>query len=227
MNIEIYKSVDDAEKAKGLAVIIDVLRAFSTEAYVFANGAEKIIPMLTLEESFVLKKEHPEYILMGEREGKMVEGFDYGNSPAEIYEVDFTGKTVIHTTSNGTRGLVNAVNADVVLAGSLVMAKSIVKYFKNNNFETLSLVSTSPYPDIDNEDVLMAYYVRDLLQGDSVDEQGIKDAILGVPARAFLMKEAGARKIDFDLCLDFNRFDFVIKKVVEDGRVVLRKVSCG
>jgi 2-phosphosulfolactate phosphatase len=223
MNIEILKSVDDAPNAKGLAVIIDVLRAFSVEAYIFANGGDKIIPVLTLEEALQLKKENPDYILVGERGGVKPEGFDFGNSPTEVQEINFSGKTIIHTTSNGTKGLINAVNADVVLAGSFLVAESIIRYFKKNNFEIISFVSTSPYPDMDNEDLLMAYYVSDLLNGKHVDESAIKVAILNVPARAFLINEAGVRKTDIEVCLEFNKFDFVIKKVVEGDRVYLIK----
>ena len=94
MKIEIIKSLKDADKATGLAVVIDVFRAFTTEAYIFANGASKIIPVLDLDEAYKLKKENPEYILVGERGGIKPEGFDYGNSPTEILNVDFTGKTI-------------------------------------------------------------------------------------------------------------------------------------
>src|SRR5215204_2119164 len=104
MQIEIIKSLKDADKATGLAIVIDVFRAFTTEAYIFANGASKIIPVLDLEEAYKLKKENPEYLLVGERKGIKPEGFDFGNDPSEVVNVDFTGKTIIHTTSNGTKG---------------------------------------------------------------------------------------------------------------------------
>lgn len=225
MNIQIFKSVEEANKAKGLAIIIDVFRAFSTEAYLFANGAEKIIPLLTTEEAFALKKEHPEYVLMGERGGLKVEGFDYGNSPTEILDIDFSGKTIIHTTSNGTRGLMNAVNADEILAGSFVMANSIVKHIKQHGFETISLVSTSPYPDADNEDVMFAYYVRDLLEGNTTDELAIKDSIKNNSISRFLKNEIGVPETDIELCLEFNKFDFIIKKITDENGLCLVKES--
>ena len=55
MKIEVIKSLNDASKATGLAVVIDVFRAFTTEAFLFANGADKIIPVLDLEEAYKLK----------------------------------------------------------------------------------------------------------------------------------------------------------------------------
>lgn len=221
MKINIFRSVEEAEKATGLAIVIDVFRAFSTEAYLFANGAEKIIPVLTTEEAFELKKEHPEYILMGERGGLKVEGFDYGNSPTEILDVDFTGKTIIHTTSNGTKGLMNAVNADAVLAGSFVTASAIIEYLKKGSFEEVSFVSTSPYPETDNEDMQLAFYVRDLLEGKLIDVDAIKKEIREGSVYNFLIKEVGVPESDIDLCLEFNKFNFVIKKIIEDGKVCL------
>jgi 2-phosphosulfolactate phosphatase len=221
MKIEIIKSLKDADKVTELAVIIDVFRAFTTEAYIFANGARRIIPVMTLEEAHALKKENPEYVLVGERGGLKPEGFDFGNGPTEVLPVDFTGKTIIHTTSNGTKGLMNASNADAVLVGSFVMADSIVKYIQQNNFETISLVSTAPDTESDNEDILLAYYIRDILSGNMVDEAEIKNKLATTSVASFLLNEAGVPQSDIDLCLDFHRFNFVIKKVSDNGNFYL------
>ncbi|MEI6659970.1 MAG: 2-phosphosulfolactate phosphatase [bacterium] len=221
MKIEIIKSLKDADKATGLAVIIDVFRAFTTEAYIFANGASKIIPVIILEEAYAIKKENPEYFLVGERGGIKPEGFDFGNGPTEVLSVDFSGKTIIHTTSNGTKGLMNASNADAVLVGSFVMADSIVKYIKQNNFEVVSLISTAPDADGENEDILLAYYIRDVLSGNMVDESEIKNKLATTSVASFLLNEAGVPQSDIDLCLDFHRFNFIIKKVNNNGKFYL------
>ena len=223
MNIKILKSVEGAHEATGLVIIIDVFRAFSTEAFVFANGAARIIPVLTLEEAFALKEEHPEYVLMGERGGLKVDGFDFGNGPTEVLDINFSGKTVIHTTSNGTKGLVNAVNADTVIVGSFVMINSIIKYIQQNEFQDITLVATSPYIDIGNEDVLFAECVRDILEGKDIDKEDIKAKVKAGPVRKFLTGELGIPPSDIDYCLDFNRFSFVIKKIVQDGQIQLIK----
>ncbi len=223
MVIQIMKSLTDADKATGLAVVIDVFRAFTTEAYIFANGASKIIPIESLEGAYELKKEYPDYILVGERHGLKPDGFDFGNSPTEILNIDFSGKTVIHTTSNGTKGLANATNASTVLAGSFVVADSIIKYIKNNNFQDVSLVSTAPVTENDNEDILLAYYIRDVLNGSRVNELDIKNKLTKTSVYSFLLKEAGVPQTDIDLCLDFHRFDFVIKKAVENNQIYLKK----
>jgi len=223
LKIEIIKSLKDAGKATGLAVVIDVFRAFTTEAYIFANGASKIIPVLDLDEAHKLKKENPDFILLGERKGIKVEGFDYGNSPTEIMNVDFSGKTIIHTTSNGTKGLANAHNAEMFLVGGLVVADSIIKYIKNNNFQNVSLISTAPDTENDNEDILLACYIRDVLNGNKVDELAIKNKLKTTTVALFLQNEAGVPQTDIDLCLDFHRFNFVIKKITENDQMYLVK----
>lgn len=224
MEIKIIKSVDDASKATGLTVVIDVFRAFSTEAYIFANNAKRIIPVKDLDDAYRLKKDNPEYLLVGERKGVKPEGFDFGNGPSEVINVDFSGRTIIHTTSNGTKGLIDARNADTVLAGSFVTAGSIIKYIQNNNPKSVSLVSTSHHAGEENEDVLLAYYIRDVLNGDKTDEIAIKSKLATNTASQFLLTEVGVPQEDIDLCLDFHRFDFVIKKVSDkDGFYLVKE----
>ncbi len=223
MNIEIIRSLKDAGKAKGLAVVIDVFRAFSTEAYIFANGADKIIPVEKLEDAYTLKRENPDYVLIGERGGIKPDGFDFGNSPTEIVHVDFSKKIIVHTTSNGTKGLANASNAQVVLVGSFVIADSIVKYIKNNNLLDVSLISTAPDTENDNEDLMLAYYIKNSLEGALIDEIEIKKMMTKTSAYSYLFNEALVPKTDFDLCLDFNRFNFIIKKSIVDNQICLVK----
>ncbi|MFH1180115.1 MAG: 2-phosphosulfolactate phosphatase, partial [Candidatus Bathyarchaeota archaeon] len=117
MRIKRLSLVDGSKQATGLAVVIDVFRAFTTDAYVMANGAERVYPVATVEEAFELKQQHHDWVLMGERDGKQVPGFDYGNSPYDVKDVDFSGLSVIQTTSAGTQGLFNAYGADEILPG--------------------------------------------------------------------------------------------------------------
>jgi len=108
MKIDILQLVKGAREARGLTVVIDVFRAFSVACYVAGKGARRIISVGGIETAFRLKTEHPDYLLIGERNERMVEGFDYGNSPSQVERIDFKEKTVVQTTSAGTQGLVNA-----------------------------------------------------------------------------------------------------------------------
>ncbi|MEJ2166805.1 MAG: 2-phosphosulfolactate phosphatase, partial [Desulfobacterales bacterium] len=133
MNLNIFQLIEGARQAKVLAVFIDVFRAFSTACYAVRNGAVEIIPVGDADLAYKLKEENPDYVLMGERQGKMLPGFDYGNSPADIQDVDFSGKTVIQTTSAGTQGFANATDADELISGSFVNAEAIAAYIQKNH----------------------------------------------------------------------------------------------
>ena len=124
MNIRILQLIEGAKEAKGLTVVIDVFRAFSVEGYCFHKGAETVIPIGDVNLAYKLKEENPDYLLAGERHGAILPGFDFGNSPSQLATMDITGKTVVHTTSAGTQGIANAVNATEILGGSLLNARA-------------------------------------------------------------------------------------------------------
>ena len=85
---------------------------------------KQIRPVGTIEEAFFLKSRIQNSILIGERNGQKCDGFDYGNSPSTILKEDVAGKTIIHTTSAGTQGIVNAAYASEIITGSLVNTKT-------------------------------------------------------------------------------------------------------
>ena len=216
MRIKRLSLVEGAKQASGLAVVIDVFRAFTTDAYVMGNGAERIYPVEKVEEAFTLKQQHPDWILMGEREGKQVPGFDYGNSPYDIKDVDFKGKTVIQTTSAGTRGLFNAYNAEEILPGSFVMADAIVEYIRKRNPETLSLVAMGwGGREIAPEDESLAQYIEEKLQGATPDFDVMKAVIRKHPegAKFFDPAQPNFKEGDFHCAMDINRFSFCLKLV--------------
>jgi len=214
MNITIHHLIEGAQSATGLTVIIDVFRAFSTGCYVFANGAGKIIPVGDLGTAYRLKKENPHFILMGERNGKMQPGFDYGNSPTKIENVDFSGKTVIQTTSAGTQGLVNAKNADEIITGSFVNAGAIAEYIRRRHPETVSLVAMGKNGvEEAMEDSLCAQYLKSILEGRQMDFNKIyKNLLEGGAGKEFFDSGYDWKpQRDFELCLNLNRFEFILK----------------
>jgi 2-phosphosulfolactate phosphatase len=205
-----------AKNATGLVVIIDVFRAFTTGAYVIANGAERIYPVSTVEEAFELKRLHHDWILMGERDGSQVSGFDYGNSPYDIKDIDFTGYSLIQTTSAGTRGLFNAYGADDILPGSFVIADAIVGYIEKKEPETVSLVAMG-WSGVGKtpEDELLAEYVESKLIGKEPDFKAMKAEIRAHPegAKFFDSTQTTFKEGDFHCAMDLNRFDFCLKLV--------------
>src|SRR5471032_3278721 len=139
-HVQILDFEAGARAARGVAVVIDVFRAFSVACYAFANGARRIIPVAGIEDALRLKQSHPEFVTLGERHARKLEGFDFGNSPTHIEHEDFTGRTLAHTTHAGTQGLVNATQADVVLTGSLVNAAALCRYITRLQPSVVSVV---------------------------------------------------------------------------------------
>jgi len=228
MEIEILQLLEGARKAQGLTVIIDVFRAFSTACYAFGNGVERIYPVGDLEKAYKLKQQHPEFILVGERNEQKPEGFDFGNSPSQLMTADLNEKTIVHTTSSGTQGIANATGADEILTGSFVNAQAIVQYIRMQNPARVSLVCmgySCQYPT--DEDTLLAVYIKNELEGQPNDFEVMVEQIRkGDGARFFAPeKQEWAPVADFDLCLSLNRFNFVLKVEQENGLNYLRKIN--
>ncbi|WP_298296284.1 2-phosphosulfolactate phosphatase [Hydrotalea sp.] len=113
-----------------IVVIIDVFRATSTIATVLYNGASKIIPVDSVEQCIALGKATPNSITAGERDGKVIEGLQYGNSPGDYPASFIKGKTLVLTTTNGTRLLHMALNnsAAEVITGSFPNLLAVSAY---------------------------------------------------------------------------------------------------
>ena len=225
MNIEVLHMIEGAKKAKGITVVIDVFRAFSVEAYFFANGAKEIIPVGDKEIAYKLKEKNSDYILAGEREGKILPGFDVGNSPFDVLKLDSKGKTVVHTTSAGTQGIANAQNADEILGGSLVNAKATAQYIKSKNPENVSLVCMGLMAETQTEeDNLCAEYIKSLLEGTEIDmEAGIENLKHTSGAKFFDKEQNSVFPMeDFGLCTQVDKFDFVMR-MTKDG--VMQKID--
>jgi 2-phosphosulfolactate phosphatase len=113
-------------------VIIDVLRATSTIAAALYNGAKSVIPVDSVAGCIKLGKQM-EVITAGERDGKIAEGLQYGNTPLQ-YSADFIkGKTLVLTTTNGTKLLhvALAANANAIITGSFCNISSVCDYLVN------------------------------------------------------------------------------------------------
>ena len=216
MKVNILQLIEGAKKAKGLTVIIDVFRAFSLEAYLFNAGVKCIYPVARIEDAYTLKEEHQDWILAGERHGAILPGFDTGNAPSELYRLELNGKTVVHTTSAGTQGVDNAKGADEIFGASLVNAKATAEYIRCKGAEEVSLVCMGlEGVEETDEDTLCARYIKALLEGTESDlnmNQEIENLKYTSGAKFFDEKQNSVfPRADFDMCVDLNKFDFVIR----------------
>jgi 2-phosphosulfolactate phosphatase len=110
------------EVAGRTVFVIDVLRASTTVAAALAHGARRVIPMGSIDEAIRLAQslERQDTVLAGERNASRISGFDLGNSPLEMTEAAVDGKTIVMTTTNGTRALLATTGAaEVYLAAAV------------------------------------------------------------------------------------------------------------
>lgn len=226
VNIKILQLLSGAKEATGITVIIDVFRAFSVESYLFSKGAEKIIPVADLDLAYKLKKDFPDAILVGERDGKKCEGFDFGNSPSELKDANLKGRTVIHTTSAGTQGLFGAKNADIILGAGLVNARATAEYIKRSGYNNVCLVCMGLAAiEPTEEDTLCANYIKSILENDPIDlEEEIENLKYTSGAKFFNKAQNDVfPEEDFYLCTMVDRFDFAIELTKENGLSYMKK----
>lgn len=219
MKIRKLFGIEGARKATGATVIIDVLRAATVSAYLLDKGVKEIIPVATKEEAFLYKKKDPSIILIGEEMGIKIPGFDFGNSPSEIKKANnLLGLTIVHRSSMGIQGIVNAHNATQIIFGSFVTATAITTYLLQNKFQDITIV---PMAASGTEDDIFANYLIDKLQ-----EKKLKSM---KNITNYLKKQANTQKFldptftpfpeeDFYLSLELDRFNFV--PVLKNGKIV-------
>ena len=153
-----------------VCVVFDVLRATSTIVTALANGAAAIIPVAEIPEALALKRARPELLLGGEREGVRIRAdltggveFDLGNSPREFTPEKVQGRTIVLTTTNGSRALRACAGAKEVLAGSFLNLKATAEHLRALPPANLLLVCSGTFDQAAFEDVLGAGALADLL----------------------------------------------------------------
>jgi 2-phosphosulfolactate phosphatase len=123
-----------------VVVVIDVLRATTTMTVALDQGANAVIPVESIEECLSYKN-RPDYILAGERGGQKIEGFQYGNSPFEFMDGVVNGKTLVLTTTNGTRAIQMSKGAYQVICGGFLNFSALTRWLINESSDTILLCS--------------------------------------------------------------------------------------
>lgn len=230
MNIRRLSLMTGAEQADGLPIVIDVLRAFTTSAVLFALGLERLILVDAPEEAFALRQHHG-WLLAGEQGGVKIAGFDYGNSPTELLQTEgdaFRGKTLVLRTSSGTRGVAAAIQrAPSVILGSLVMAQAIATYVQQSGAETVSIVAMGSHgltPGI--EDEVCGEMLEHRITGQPVDWlDGLRRCLNDAYIQQALHGQLDyLPPDDIVLCLQPDLFDFVLVAQRRDGLIEADRV---
>ena len=224
-----------AADARGVVVVIDVLRAFSCSALMFHYGIRDLALVRTPQEALGFRERDPDYLVAGEVKGVKVEGFDLGNSPADIVskgESFFRNRRVAARSSAGTQGvLAAAAHADLVMLGSYMTAAATAAYIRDRaqvdaltgGHETTITIVAMGFEGVrpSVEDERCGDYLEHLLIGKPYDHlQAIWECMHDPDIAASLRGEHDYRpKEDIVIALQRDLFDFVMVGRLEDGHV--------
>lgn len=213
-----------------IVVVIDVLRATSAICSAFNNGVAAMIPVATIEEA----KEYQAkgYLVGAERKGQIVEGFDFGNSPYSYMKPELKGKEVVLSTTNGTKAIDVAKDAETVVIGSLNNLEALCQWLEKQDKNVLCLCSG--WQDKFNlEDTICAGAIMEHLlnTGDftSDEDSSIAAKYLYLSAKdnymGFLKSSSHRRRLknlnlneDIKYCLTPNLVDVI--PILKDGKLV-------
>ena len=153
-------------------VVFDVLRATSAFVTALHNGANAIVPVSEIAEALALRQKQPDLLLGGERDGVRIRGeqtggidFDLGNSPREYTPEKVRGKTIVSTTTNGTRALRACTGAQTVLAASFLNLTATGQFIRRLQPTQIVLVCAGTRKNIATEDVLAAGALAEMFIG--------------------------------------------------------------
>ena len=224
-DIQIIIATDGCESAKGICAVFDVLRASSVECHLHLVGAKKVFPQESVEVTLNMKSQNKDVILLGERDGEKISGFDFGNSPSEILEnaEKIKNKICYHNTTAGTQAFNKCLqnkNVKEVLISSPNNLNATIKYLKNYlGKEKICLVAAG---DLGYclEDFLICEYTKSLLIGEK-RKFSLEDIIKKVKETTgakFFQNIPCYPPVDFDICFKLDVLDKILK--LENGETV-------
>jgi 2-phosphosulfolactate phosphatase len=144
------------ELSGGTAVVIDVLRATTSIVYALEAGAKEVLPCREIDEALALAEKYPreKIILCGERQGRRIPNFDLGNSPEEFLSFDVEGKTLIITTTNGTRAMSHVRDARQIFLAAFSNVSAVIQKLLGR--EEVHILCAGTDGEFSEDDILLA-----------------------------------------------------------------------
>ncbi|GAA0771776.1 2-phosphosulfolactate phosphatase family protein [Clostridium subterminale] len=167
MNIDVVISAQHIKPEKfkdRIVVVIDVLRATSVMVTALNNGCDKIIPVKEIEEAVhIANKDRNNYLLGGERGGIKIDKFDFSNSPLDYSEDIVRGKSLIMTTTNGTRAIKNSEEAEKIFIGALINGRVVAEKLAKLN-KDVTFVNAGTDGEFSMDDFITSGYIINCLR---------------------------------------------------------------
>ena len=217
----------ECDNARGVVVVVDVLRAFTTAAFAFARGARSIMLVADVDEAFALREQDPDLLLMGEVDGLPVDGFDLANSPAAIARRDLAGRDLVMRTTAGTRGAVRLPAELTAYVAAMTNASATASAVATLAPTTVDFVATGVRSaGGGEEDIACADYIAARIAGRSVDEANIRRRIVESRAAAKFRHgiDSTFPAADLQAALEFDRFAFAMRIERRASRCILQRV---
>ena len=178
-----FGAIAKADLQDTACVVLDILRATSTFVTALHNGAKEIIAVREIAEAVAFKQDRDGILLAGERDGVRIQAaqsggfdFDLGNSPREFRPEKIRGRTIVSTTTNGTRALRACSGAKTVLVASLLNLAATADYLQQNDFPEIMLVCAGTGQNAALEDMLAAGALAELLASRGLPVWPLPDA---------------------------------------------------
>jgi 2-phosphosulfolactate phosphatase len=220
MEIVHATGVEGATSARGVVVVIDVLRSFTVSAYALAGGARECLLVATVDEALSLARAIPEAIVCAEEHALPIAGIAISNSPTQINEADVNGKTLIQRSSAGTPVMGAVESGEGMFAGSLVVASATAQACLLRRPSTVTLVASADFP----EDHACARYLEALMRGTRLDLDPLLQPLRDSDRyrRVMAGRWPGFPPTDIELSLAVDRFDFAMPATRQGGHIALR-----
>ncbi|MFF0426525.1 2-phosphosulfolactate phosphatase [Streptomyces sp. NPDC004520] len=216
-----FLAISELTETPSVAVVVDVMRAYTVAAWAFARGAEKIVLAESLDEALELKARHPDWAAL--KDGPPAPGFDLVNSPGMLRSADLAGRTVVQKTTAGTVGALAVKDASLVLCAGFVVAEATARLLRTRGNDTVTFVVTGEDGRAD-EDLACAQYIAGRAGGAGTGAAGFLRRAAGSRAAAELAQgvREGVHPDDVALCLEVDRFPFAMVATPEGPLMVLR-----
>lgn len=218
-------TLDDVGAQTGTVVVIDVLRAFTTAAVGLAGGAASWELVATVAEAHRRREADRRVMLVGEVDGRTAPGFDHGNSPTLLADVDLHGRHVVHRSTAGTQGVVRAGRAARVFAASFSVASATARAITDEAVVRLCLTGVHSGRDGDEDRACADYLTALLGAGGAVPpDPYVARVARSDAARLFTLGRADMPAEDVEASTWVDRQDFAMEVDRGDGRCFLRRV---
>ncbi|WNI20540.1 2-phosphosulfolactate phosphatase [Streptomyces sp. ITFR-16] len=216
-----FLGIPDLTEVPSVAVMVDVMRAYTVAAWAFARGAERIVLAESPQEALALKARHPGWLAL--KDGAPAPGFDAVNSPGLLRSVDLGGRTVVQKTTAGTVGALAVKEASLVLCAGFVVAEATARVLRARGGEGGTFVVTGEDGRAD-EDLACAQYIARRATEADTDPGEFLHRAAGSRAATELADgvRQGVHPDDIALCLELDRFPFAMVAASEDSLTVLR-----